>query len=73
MAAKIVFFLIILALGIFVQTKTRVAFNFHEKLRQATSTTAEDLTKTGQVIRVPDLDCPLGQRRDALGYCRQRL
>lgn len=73
MDVKIVLFIIPFLLGMCLQVKTRVVFNFHEKLRLATSTTAENLTDTAQVIRIPELDCPLGQRRDGLGNCRQRL
>ncbi|KAL0839544.1 hypothetical protein ABMA28_016238 [Loxostege sticticalis] len=29
--------------------------------------------KNSQVIKVPDLDCPRGQRRDWTGYCRIRF
>lgn len=49
-----------------------IIFNINEKLRMATTTTTTtEGTKTGQMIRVPDLDCPLGHRRDRLGICRQ--
>ncbi|NP_001258951.1 insect cytokine precursor uENF2 [Bombyx mori] len=55
-----------------VSSQGNVVFNFREKLWFATSTTTEKV-QTGQVIRVPELECPLGQRRDALGNCRQRF
>lgn len=56
-----------------VQTEAGLAFNFHDKLRMAITTTTERNVLTGQVIRVPELECPLGQRRDSLGNCRNRL
>lgn len=51
----------------------RVVFNFHDKLRMATSTTTEKDVKTSQVIRIPDLECPDGYRRDQFGTCRLKL
>nr|BAJ21208.1 insect cytokine precursor uENF2 [Theretra japonica] len=71
MDAKFVIFISVLMLGMCLQVETRVVFNFLEKLRNA-STTTENV-KAGQIIRVPELECPLGQRRDALGNCRQRF
>lgn len=73
MDAKFVLLVIVTVLTICVRTEARVVFNFHDKLRMATTTPVENLTKTGQIIRVPELECPLGQRRDLLGNCRQRL
>lgn len=48
-----------------------LVFNFHDKLRMATTTVKN--VQSGQVIRVPDLECPDGYRMDKLGNCRQRL
>lgn len=66
---------IVLVMGTSLQTKGRVVFNFHDKLRNATrsTTTSDGITLNGQVIRVPELICPLGQRPDKLGTCRQRF
>ncbi|VVC92068.1 unnamed protein product [Leptidea sinapis] len=73
MDVKRLIFVTILALVLVTEGQTGVVFNFHDKLRMATATTTEDSVKTGQIIRVPDLDCPDGYRRDHLGNCRQRL
>lgn len=73
MDAKIVLLLTVLALTMSIQAKSRVVFNFLDKLRDATSTTEQPQTEQAQVIRVPNLDCPLGERRDGLGNCRPRL
>lgn len=59
-------------LTVYVRSQEDVVFDFREKLRLATSSTTESLLN-GQVIRVPDLECPLGQRRDKLGNCRQSI
>lgn len=52
-----------------------VVFNFRDKLRLATSTTTESPEKklSSQVIRVPDLECDDGYRRDGLGLCRLKF
>ena len=74
MDAKFVLFAIVIVLScMWYQTKAGVAFNFHDKLRKAITTTTQSNLLSGQVIRVPELECPLGQRRDSLGYCRDRL
>lgn len=74
MDVKIVLLLTMLALTTSIQAKSSVVFNFHDKLRDATSTTiTEESTEKAQIIRVPNLDCPLGERRDGLGHCRPRL
>nr|BAJ21205.1 insect cytokine precursor uENF2 [Neogurelca himachala sangaica] len=72
MDVKVVLFITVLILGVCLQVESGVVFNFHEKLKMATSTTTENI-QSGQIIRVPELECPLGQRRDALGNCRQRF
>lgn len=72
MDAKYVLFLIVMVLGLCIRTDARVVFNIQEKLRMAT-TTEESLTQHSQIIRVPELECPIGQRRDKLGNCRQRF
>lgn len=71
MDAKIVLFLLTMVLCV-PRGDCGVVFNFHDKLDKATTTTTES-TQTGQVIRVPELECPLGQRRDSLGNCRTRF
>lgn len=70
MDAKIVLFIMTVLLC--AHGDCGVVFNFHDKLEMATTTTTES-TQTGQVIRVPELGCPLGQRRDSLHNCRQRF
>ncbi|KAG6463299.1 hypothetical protein O3G_MSEX014830 [Manduca sexta] len=72
MDAKFVLFITVIILGTCLQVETGVVFNFHDKLKMATSTTTENV-QAGQIIRVPELECPLGQRRDSLGNCRQRF
>ncbi|KAJ0179319.1 hypothetical protein K1T71_005031 [Dendrolimus kikuchii] len=63
MDAKIVMCLLVMVMSVCVtQTQAGVVFNFHEKLQMSS-----------QVIRVPDLACPLGERRDSLGHCRKRF
>lgn len=52
-------FLIVMVLGLCIRTDARVMFNIEEKLRMATTTEAENLTKHSQIIRVPELECPL--------------
>lgn len=69
-ARIIVFFVIVLCVTL--QGESKVIFDFHKKLADATTTTTENW-QAGQVIRVPELLCPLGQRRDANKNCRQRL
>lgn len=69
MDAKIVLFVVIISLYTFSTGQSGIVFNFHDKLRMATTTTTEKV-KTGQIIRVPVLDCPDGERRDDLGNCR---
>lgn len=56
-----------------VPAKSGVVFNFHEKIREATSTTTENNVDASQIIRVPNLECPIGFRRDDLGHCREKL
>lgn len=72
MDVKIVFIITVLVLCAVNTSESGIVFNFHDKLRTATSSTTENLL-TGQIIRVPDLDCPEGFRRDQIGNCRQRL
>lgn len=64
---------IVLLTMLIVNLAAGVSFNFHDKLRNvsllATTTTKMDIA-TSQVIRVPLLDCPTNQKRDALGQCR---
>lgn len=72
MDVKIVFVIIVFLLCTIQSGKSGVVFNFHDKLRMATSTTERDLLSS-QIIRVPDLECQDGFRRDLLGNCRQRL
>lgn len=71
MDAKIVLFILTMVLCA-PRGDGGLVFNFHDKLEMATTTTTES-TKTGQVIRVPELECPLGERRDSLGNCRMRF
>lgn len=52
--------------------KNLVVFNFREKLKSATTTTTET-TQNGQIIRVPDLECGNGYRRDRVGICRMKF
>lgn len=74
MDVKFVLFTTVIALWCMcIQTEAGLAFNFHDKLRMSITTTTESNVLTGQVIRVPELECPLGQRRDSLGNCRNRL
>lgn len=74
MDAKTIFFLVTIVISVSCVKGNEVMFNFHEKLDLATETiTTTVKVDTSQVIKVPELDCPLGQRRDALGNCRQRL
>lgn len=73
MDAKCVLFLIVTVQSMCCWAEPRVVFNFHDKLRMATTTPVEELTQHSQIIRVPELECPLGMRRDMLGNCRQRL
>lgn len=74
MDAKFVLLVIVSVLSMCFLAEARVVFNFHEKIRMATSTAQpENLTKAGQIIRVPELRCPYGQKRDLLGNCRMRL
>ncbi|KPJ02003.1 hypothetical protein RR46_05212 [Papilio xuthus] len=70
MDAKIVLFVVILSLYTFSTGQSGIVFNFHEKLRMATTSTTERV-KSGQIIRVPVLECPDGQRRDHLDNCKQ--
>ncbi|PZC82014.1 hypothetical protein B5X24_HaOG211570 [Helicoverpa armigera] len=73
MDAKCVLFVMVMVVAMCAGAQPQVVFNFHEKLRLATTTPAGDVTQQSQIIRVPELECPLGQRRDKLGNCRQRL
>lgn len=74
MDVKTLFVIVTVVLNVCCAGQGYVAFNFHEKLAMATTTTTTtERTDVSQVIRVPELDCPLGQRRDRLGNCRQRL
>ncbi|CAF4936973.1 unnamed protein product [Pieris macdunnoughi] len=67
MDVKFVFVLVILCTA-----EAGVVFNFHERVRQASSTT-ENSVDASQIIRVPNLACADGYRRDDLGNCRQQL
>nr|BAJ21202.1 insect cytokine precursor uENF2 [Samia cynthia pryeri] len=74
MDAKFVLFSIVVMLWCMLfQAEAGVAFNFHDKISMSITTTTESNLLSGQVIRVPELECPLGQRRDSLGNCRNRL
>lgn len=74
MDAKIVLLLVIVVLCGNSRAEGGVVFNIHDKLAMATSTTTTtEHTQSGQVIRVPELSCPLGERRDSLGRCRIRF
>lgn len=75
MDVKIVLVITVFVLCAIHSGKSGVVFNFRDKLRMANAsnnTTERDLLSS-QIIRVPDLECPDGFRRDQLGNCRQRL
>lgn len=72
MDVRIVLVSTLLAICAFDLGKTGVVFNFHEKLRLATSTTQKNV-HTSQIIRVPELECQDGYRKDRTGACRERL
>lgn len=71
MDAKFVLFIMTLVLCA-LRGECGVVFNIQDKLELATTTTTES-TQSGQVIRVPELECALGQRRDTFGNCRMRF
>lgn len=70
MDVKAVFCIITIA-AVIISADSGVVFNFHEKLRMATTT--EKNVQSSQIIRVPDLECPDNYRRDQLRKCRQQI
>lgn len=70
MDTRIVLIVIVLMLHVSLEVQHNI-FNFREKLKLAALTNEEK--KTGQVIRVPVLQCPDGQRYDRLGNCRDKF
>lgn len=55
------------------KTESGVVFNFHDKLRSAIKTTTDITLKNSQIIRMPELQCPPGYRRDKLRNCREKF
>lgn len=70
MDAKTVLLLFMLFAAVF--SKSNTVFNFVHKLEEVSNTKTETSTiKTSQIIRVPELPCRDGFRRDAKGKCRE--
>lgn len=70
MDAKAVLLLFVLFATVF--TKSNIVFNFVRKLDEVSKAKTESSTiKTSQIIRVPEIPCMSGYRRDAKGKCRE--
>lgn len=72
MDAKIVILFAIVFMSVSSIGESKVVFNFHDKLRMA-STTPRTKIKNSQMIRMPELSCGDGARRDRLGICREKF